>query len=218
LGGGERGRMLGVAARALGYRVAVLDPDPDCPARAIADRQVVAAYDDTGAALELADGCAVVTFELEHVSALLADAVEECLPLRPGAFALKTTQHRLAERRFLESINAPTAAWREVRSIDDLRDGAAALGYPLRLKAAIGGYDGRSQVRIADLDGPEGIDAAWSALGTIAERSGLLLESELEFALEFSIVVGRDLAGRAVPFAPAHNRHDAGILIETVAP
>ena len=109
-------------------------------------------------------------------------------------------------------------AWREVRSIDDLRDGAAALGYPLRLKAAIGGYDGRSQVRIADRDGPEGIDAAWSALGTIAERSGLLLESELEFALEFSIVVGRDLAGRAVPFAPAHNRHDAGILIETVAP
>ena len=164
LGGGQLGRMLGVAARALGYRVAVLDPDPDCPARAIADRQVVAAYDDTGAALELADGCAVVTFELEHVSALLADAVEERLPLRPGAFALKTTQHRLAERRFLESINAPTAAWREVRSIDDLRDGAAALGYPLRLKAAIGGYDGRSQVRIADLDGPEGIDAAWSAL------------------------------------------------------
>ena len=218
LGGGQLGRMLGVAARALGYRVAVLDPDPDCPARAIADRQVVAAYDDTGAALELADGCAVVTFELEHVSALLADAVEERLPLRPGAFALKTTQHRLAERRFLESINAPTAAWREVRSIDDLRDGAAALGYPLRLKAAIGGYDGRSQVRIAELDGPEGIDAAWSALGTIAERSGLLLESELEFALEFSIVVGRDLAGRAVPFAPAHNRHDAGILIETVAP
>ena len=56
------------------------------------------------AALELADGCAVVTYELEHVSALLADAVEERLPLRPGAFALKTTQHRLAERRFLESI------------------------------------------------------------------------------------------------------------------
>lgn len=32
LGGGQLGRMLGSAARALGYRVAVLDPDPDCPA------------------------------------------------------------------------------------------------------------------------------------------------------------------------------------------
>ncbi len=218
LGGGQLGQMLGAAAVALGYRVAILDPDPDCPAGAVADRQVVAAYDDTGAALELADGCAVVTFELEHVSAALADAVEERLPVRPGAFALRTTQHRLAERRFLESINAPTATWREVRSLDDLSDGGLALGYPLRLKAAIGGYDGRSQVRIAQPDGPEGIAAAWTALGPIAERSGLLLESELEFALEFSVVVGRDLAGRAVPYPPAHNRHDRGILIETVAP
>ncbi len=46
LGGGQLGRMLGFAARELGYRVAILDPDPDCPARAVADRQVVAAYAD----------------------------------------------------------------------------------------------------------------------------------------------------------------------------
>src|SRR4249920_3025476 len=101
LGGGQLGRMLGSAARALGYRVAILDPDPSCPAAAIADRHVVADYDDTTAALELAAGCAVVTYELEHVSALLVDALDEQLPVRPGSFALKTTQHRLAERRFL---------------------------------------------------------------------------------------------------------------------
>ena len=140
------------------------------------------------------------------------------MPVRPGAFALQTTQHRLAERRFLESINAPTAPWREVRTPTDLHDGALAFGFPLRLKAAIGGYDGRSQVRITELDGQHGIDAAWSALGPLAERTGLLLEPELDFALELSVVVGRDLAGRAVSFPPATNRHDAGILIESVAP
>ena len=218
LGGGQLGRMLGHAAQAMGYRVAILDPDRDCPAAAVADRHVVAPYDDTQAALELARGCAIVTYELEHVSALVADALDEVLPVRPGAFALRTTQHRLAERRFLESINAPTAPWREVRSREDLRDGALALGFPLRLKAAIGGYDGRSQVRIADSEGPDGTDAAWSALGPIAERSGLLLESELDFALEFSVVVGRDLAGRSLAYPPAYNRHDRGILVETVVP
>jgi 5-(carboxyamino)imidazole ribonucleotide synthase len=218
LGGGQLGRMLGFAARALGYRLAILDPDPDCPAHAIADRQVQAPYDDVDAAIALADGCAVVTYELEHVSAALVEAVEERLPVRPGGYALRTTQHRLAERRFLGSIDAPTAPWREVRSLADLEAGALALGFPLRLKAGIGGYDGRGQVRIAQADGLTGIAAAWAELAHVAEQSGLLLESELDFAGELSVVVGRDLTGQAVPFPPTANRHDRGILVESVAP
>ena len=42
LGGGQLGRMLALAARAMGYRIAVLDPDPDCPTAALADRMVIA--------------------------------------------------------------------------------------------------------------------------------------------------------------------------------
>jgi 5-(carboxyamino)imidazole ribonucleotide synthase len=218
LGGGQLGRMLGSAARDLGYRVAILDPDPDCPAAAIADRQVVAAYDDQPAALDLAAGCAVMTYELEHVSAPLVEAIEARLPVRPGAFALRMTQDRLAERRFLASIDAPTAPWREVRTLADLRVNARELGSPLRLKAVLGGYDGRGQVRIDGADGPAGIDAAWSALAQSAERAGLLLESEIDFAAELSVVVARDLAGRPSPFPATHNRHDAGILVESVTP
>jgi 5-(carboxyamino)imidazole ribonucleotide synthase len=210
--------MLGFAARELGYRIAILDPDPDCPARAIADRQVVAAYDDRDAAMRLAEGCAVITYELEHVSAALVDALAERLPVRPGSLALKMTQDRLAERGFLAGIGVPTAPWREVRTERDLRVGAAALGYPLRLKAAIGGYDGRGQLRISGADGLEGLDAAWAALGPGAAGSGLLLEAELAFACELSVVLARDLEGRVVPFPVARNLHDAGILVESVAP
>jgi 5-(carboxyamino)imidazole ribonucleotide synthase len=218
LGGGQLGRMLGFSARQLGYRVAILDPDPDCPARAVADRQVVAAYDDVAAARELATGCAIVTYELEHVSATLVDALDEVLPVRPGAHALRATQDRLAERRFLESLDVPTAPWREVRTLDDLRAAAGSLGSPLRLKAAVGGYDGRSQVRISGADGPDGTEAAWLALGPVAERAGLLLEAELDFACELSVVVARDQVGRIVAFPPALNRHDSGILVESVVP
>jgi len=218
LGGGQLGRMLGFAALALGYRLAILDPDPLCPARAIADRQVVAAYDDVEAALELAEGCAVVTYELEHVAAPVVEALAARMPVRPGVVALTMTQDRLAERRFLAGIGAPTAPWREVRTLDDLRAGTRELGYPLRLKAALGGYDGRSQVRIAAADGPDGIDAAWAALGPIGAGPGLLLEAELDFACELSVVVARDLVGRAIPFPPSRNLHDRGILVESVAP
>ena len=75
LGGGQLGRMLGLAARAMGYRIAILDPDPDCPAASVADRVIVGGYDDVGAALRLAHLCAVVTYELEHVAAAVVDEI-----------------------------------------------------------------------------------------------------------------------------------------------
>src|SRR5689334_11857710 len=75
LGGGQLGRMLALAARAMGYRVVVMDPDPACPAASVADRQIVSGYDDVGGALRLATLCDVVTYELEHVAPEVVDAV-----------------------------------------------------------------------------------------------------------------------------------------------
>jgi len=91
LGGGQLGRMLGFAARSMGYRIVVLDPDPACPAAAIADRVVVGAYDDAAAALELAALVDVATYELEHVDAGVVAALDARLPVRPGLHALTVT-------------------------------------------------------------------------------------------------------------------------------
>ncbi len=215
LGGGQLGRMLGFAALSLGYRLAVLDPDPECPAGVVADRLVVAPYDDVDAALELAGGCAVATYELEHVGADVVAALEERLPVRPGHLALRVTQDRLAERRFLDGIGAPVAPWREVRSRPALAAAAKALGYPIRLKAALGGYDGRSQVRLA---GRADLSPSFAALARSAAAAGLVAERELDFACELSVVCARGLDGRVVAFPPARNRHDEGILVESVVP
>ena len=141
--------MLGIAARAMGYRIVALDPDPDCPTSAVADEIVVGAYDDPDAARRLASMADVVTYELEHVGLEAAAAAGEVAPLRPGLAALRATRDRLAERRFIREIGEWAAPWREVRDVDDARAAADELGYPVRLKAPIGGYDGRSQVRIA---------------------------------------------------------------------
>ena len=148
LGGGQLGRMLGLAARSMGYRIVVMDPDSACPAAVIADRVVVGAYDDAGAALELAEIADVATYELEHVDAGVVAALEARIPVRPGLRALQVTQDRFAERRFLAGLGIATAPWREVVDGAGLRAAAGELGFPLRLKAPFGGYDGRSQVRI----------------------------------------------------------------------
>ena len=162
LGGGQLGRMLGMAARAMGYRVAVLDPDAGCPAAAIADLVIVGGYDDVDAALRLAEVSDVVTYELEHVAAAVVEAVEARVPVRPGRRPLLVTQDRLAERRFVEGAGIAVAPWREVRSVADARAAAEALGLPLRLKLPTGGYDGRGQIRVTAADE---LDGAWERLG-----------------------------------------------------
>jgi 5-(carboxyamino)imidazole ribonucleotide synthase len=215
LGGGQLGRMLGFTARALGYRVAVLDPDPACPAAAVADRVVAAGYDAVHGAVELARGSDVVTYELEHVDAALVDAVETAgVAVRPGAFALRMTQDRLAERRFVAALGIATAPWREVVDAAGLRAAAAELGAPVRLKAPYGGYDGRSQVRLAS---PAEADDALAALDR-APGTPFLVERELDFAVELSVITARAVDGTLAAFPVARNRHDAGILVESAAP
>ena len=214
LGGGQLGRMLAMAARTLGYGIAVLDPDPECPAAGVADRVVVGRYDDAAAATALAAGSAIVTYELEHISASVVEELEAVLPVRPGGNSLRVTQDRLAERRFLENAGAAVAPWREVTTEEDIATAAATLGFPLRLKAAFGGYDGRSQIRLADAaDVPR-------ALGRLGRppQTRLLLERELEFAAELSVVVARGVGGETRAYPVGRNVHDAGILVESVAP
>jgi 5-(carboxyamino)imidazole ribonucleotide synthase len=214
LGGGQLGRMLGLAARAMGYRVVVLDPDPRCPAAGIADGVVVAGYDDIGGALRLAERSDVVTYELEHVAADVVDAVDALRPVRPGRVPLHVTQDRFAERRFLESAGAQVAPWLEVRTTDDLRTAVDRLGLPIRLKVATGGYDGRGQLRLSDVSE---VDGAIAGLGRPVGEP-LLAEAEMAHQCELSIVIARSAFGGMATYPLSRNRHDAGILVESVAP
>lgn len=217
LGGGQLGRMLGSAARALGYGIRVLDPDPACPAAAVADHVEVGGYDDLEAALRMARGCAVVTYELEHVAPGLVDAIEALgVPVRPGARALRVTQDRLAERRFVVAQGVTVAPWREVAVGDEEGLDAAleVVGAPARLKAVFGGYDGRSQVRIATTRDRR---MAWMDLGRSSGQPALL-EREVPFRAELSIVGARGLDGEYRPYALARNVHDQGILVSTEWP
>jgi len=197
--------------------IRVLDPDPACPAGGVADEVVVGVYDDLAAALRLAAASDVVTYELEHVDGEVVERVAEEVPVRPGLAALRACQDRLAERHLLAELGIATAAWREIRTAEELAVAAEELGFPdrpVRLKAPFGGYDGRSQLR---LDSPAGLATALERLG---RRAGgpLLLEAELDFVAELSVVIARDLDGRSVPFPVARNRHADGILVESSVP
>ncbi|MFL5681397.1 MAG: 5-(carboxyamino)imidazole ribonucleotide synthase [Chloroflexota bacterium] len=214
IGGGQLGRMLALAARPLGYRVSVLDPDAACPAASVVDRVVVGRYDDVEAALDLASDADVVTVELEHVGIEVMRALDREWPTHPGVWAIHVTQDRVEERRFVESEGARVAPWREVTDDAELSAAARDLGLPLRVKAVRGGYDGRSQVRIASEADIAG------AIGRLGRPAGerFVAEQELDFAAELSVVCSRRLDGRTSTFPVARNRHDDGILVESVTP
>ncbi|MDQ2806220.1 MAG: 5-(carboxyamino)imidazole ribonucleotide synthase [Chloroflexota bacterium] len=205
LGSGQLGRMLALAARRMGYRIHTLSPDRDSPTGQVADREVVAAYDDLDAVREFARGVQVVTFEFENVPAASAAVAAEYAPVRPAGSVLHTTQHRLREKTFLHGVGLPVTPFRRVTSAGALADALADLGTPALLKTAGFGYDGKGQVRI---NAPGEAAAAWGALGT----GEAVLEAWVDFAREVSVVAARGVDGAFVAYPVIENRHRHGIL------
>src|SRR6202012_5692187 len=84
LGGGQLGRMTAMAARTMGYRVRVMDPEGGCPASFVVDEVITGKWDDGPAARKLATGAEAVTLEIEQIGVEALAAVAGIAPLRPG--------------------------------------------------------------------------------------------------------------------------------------
>lgn len=210
LGGGQLGRMTGMAARSLGYDVHVLDPDPHCAARAVASRVITARFDDADAAADLARDVDVVTLEIEQIAKPALEAVTAHAPLRPGAEAIFTIQDRIRQRTWLDHHHFPVGPFRAVTTADECAAAVAALG-PSICKAPMGGYDGRGQVRVSTPD--EG-HAAFHTLG----GRHVIVEQFLSLDLELSVLVARRDDGASVAYPPAVNHHVDGVLDWSICP
>jgi 5-(carboxyamino)imidazole ribonucleotide synthase len=211
LGGGQLGRMTALAARAMGYGVQVLDPGADCAARSVVDRVVVGAFDDPTAAAELARACDVITIEIEQIAPQALDAAREYAPVRPGAHVLAMVQDRARQKRWLASNDVPLGPWADVATAEDLIAATGSLGPELFVKACQGGYDGRSQVRLASGDDPA---AAFASLG----GRPAVAEQQLALALELSVLVARRPSGETTVFPIAINHHERQVLAWSQTP
>ncbi len=211
LGGGQLGRMFTVAARTLGYRVTVLDPDPHSPAAEFATGHLETAYDDPEALAELARTCAAVTTEFENAPAHALDAIASSTVVRPGGSTVAIAQDRRREKAFFSEHGFPVGAWAVVESAADAERALARVKLPALLKTARLGYDGKGQARI---DRPEDIAR------TLAQWKNVpcVLEELLALEREISVVLARASDGSIAVFPVAENRHARGILDMTVAP
>lgn len=211
LGGGQLGRMMAVAARSMGYRVIVLDPNPRCPTAQVSDGVVVGALDDLEAMERLAAQVDVITLDTEHVPAEALELAERFVPVRPGSSVLRVIQDRMTQKRFLDSLGLPQARWAPAATAEELAAALAHVGRPAILKVRRSGYDGKGQVRIN-----EGSDE----LAALAQLRGAeaVLEEVVSFRREISVILGRSVDGKIAIYPLAENDHRKHVLHTTRAP
>jgi 5-(carboxyamino)imidazole ribonucleotide synthase len=213
IGGGQLGRMLAIAARQMDYKTIVLDPDPGCPTGQVADGQIVDAYSSRNASRELARTSDVVTYEFENVDADSVSAATELAPVRPSASVLRTAQHRLHEKNALLNAGVAVAPFRKVESLDDLNKASADLGFPMVLKTATQGYDGKGQVIITR---KEDLEHSFELLNS--RRVELIVEQFVPFTMEISAICARTADGQTATFPPSENIHRNHILDVSIVP
>jgi 5-(carboxyamino)imidazole ribonucleotide synthase len=211
LGSGQLGRMLGLAARRLGYRIHTYSPDRDSPTGQIADAEIAGSYDDLDALRAFAGAVDVVTFEFENVPIAAIDAIETLAPVRPSGLALHTSQQRAREKTFLADHGFPTAAFARAVTLDELWDAAARVGTPAIIKTAAFGYDGKGQHKVTT---PADVAHIWDAIG----HQEAIVEKFISLQAEISIIAARGLDGAIVEYPPFENRHRNHILDLTTAP
>lgn len=216
-GGGQLGRMVAMAARGMGYRILVLDPDPGCPARFIVDGCIEAGWDDSRGAANLARGCDVVTLEIEQIAAASMEAAASFCPVRPGGAMLAVIQDRVEQKNWLKKHGFPVGAYRAVASLHEVRAAVEELGGRCFCKSARGGYDGRGQGKVGFRPGAAREDevlGAWEALG---EGPGVV-EKAVELEREISVMVARSPNGEVKVYPAAWNHHENQILDWSVIP
>ncbi len=213
LGGGQLGRMTAMAARTMGYRVRVMDPEAKCPASFVADETIVGRWSEVDAARRLATGADAVTLEIEQIGVDALREVAQIAPLRPGAEPVRIIQDKTLQKTWLAENGFPVGPFRVVRSEAELHEAVAALGGSVYLKIGYGGYDGRGQARIGNSCGSD-LGEVWRELG---ERP-CVAEQELDLECEISVMAARSPSGEVRVYPAARNHHENQILAWSVLP
>ena len=212
IGGGQLGRMMAIAAKYMGYQVAVLDPTPNCPTAQVADNQIIAAFDDMQAIKQLTELSDVITYEFENVDLAAATYIEEKGKLPQGAFALEVTQNREKEKRILHDAGLPVPDFFIVENEWECKGALENITYPAVIKTCLGGYDGKGQIKLtsdADIN---------DAVAFVDKHQHCIIEQWVAFDKEISVIFTRSRSGEMAFFPIGENDHKNHILYQTTVP
>ncbi|MCM3005908.1 5-(carboxyamino)imidazole ribonucleotide synthase [Priestia koreensis] len=211
IGGGQLGRMMGIAAKEMGYRIAVLDPVEDSPCGQIADIKVIGNYDDQASIRELAEVSDVVTYEFENINAEMLNWLEENAYVPQGSHLLTVTQNRELEKKTIVECDLKVPYYEIVHNETEFFQAIEKVGLPCVIKTCRGGYDGKGQILLRKKeDLPAGLE--------LAQKTTCIVEEWMTIDKEISVIVQRNGRGETVCLPVAENIHRHHILHQTIVP
>lgn len=213
IGGGQLGMMTIREAHRMGYRSVVWDPDPDCPASRLADETFTAPFSDLPSAKRFVDKVDVVTFEFEHIDVATVEWIEDRKPVLPGSKILKISQNRILEKKELSGKGFPIADFRVSKSDAEMVKGIEELGFPVVIKTATAGYDGKGQSVLAD----QNQVSAFLEIDHEDDRE-YVIEKFVDLQCELSVIVVRGEDGTIELFPLVENEHRENILYKSIIP
>ena len=210
IGGGQLARMLAEPAAALGIPLRLLAEAPGVSAAQVIPDHEVGDFTDLTTLRLVTDGCAVVTFDHEHVPTEHLHALDAAgIAVRPGPDALVHAQDKAVMRRALSAMGVPCPRHAVVRTPAEV----VAFGFPCVLKTTRGGYDGKGVWFVT----------SESDVGPAFERAAadgveLLAEELVGFRRELSALVARSPSGQVAAWPVVASEQRDGICREVVAP
>jgi 5-(carboxyamino)imidazole ribonucleotide synthase len=210
IGGGQLARMMAQPAIALGLPLRLLAEGEGVSAAQVIPDHLVGDYRDLDTLVKATDGCAVVTFDHEHVpTGHLQALAESGLAVRPGPEALVHAQDKAVMRKAVTGLGLPGPRYSAVASVRDIE----AFGFPCVLKRTRGGYDGKGVWVVRSAEECEEPLRAAAASGV-----ELLAEELVDFRRELSALVARSPSGQAAAYPVVQSTQRDGICHEVVAP
>ncbi|KIL48147.1 5-(carboxyamino)imidazole ribonucleotide synthase [Jeotgalibacillus soli] len=212
IGGGQLGRMMALAAKEAGFKIAVLDPTKNSPCGQVADIEITAAFDDRDALKRLAEVSDVITYEFENIDADALKWLSTIAVVPQGSEIIRITQDRRYEKQMLEAAGVPVARYEIFEHEHEIYDNIKTFGFPAVLKTATGGYDGKGQVKInsaADLT---------EAAELVQKNGPCVVEAFIDFTKEISVIVHRNQNGQTTTLPVGENIHVNHILHKTIVP
>jgi 5-(carboxyamino)imidazole ribonucleotide synthase len=204
LGGGQLGRMLGLAGIPLGHEFVFYDDGEDPCAGEVGEVRRLSPLGET-------DDVEVFTYEFENVFEAVDQVSRAGIAIAPSRKAIEVSSDRLAEKDFFTSLKIPTAKYRPFSTGAELENALDEIGFPCVAKTARFGYDGKGQMVLKK----EGDQEACLAM---SDGAPMVLEALVPFVRELSLVATRGADGAKAFFPLVENSHSEGILRTTIVP
>ena len=210
LGGGQLGNFFTESAIRMGYKVAVWDPDPDAPAKRFASQSFTGPFTDDCIRSQFLECINVCSLEWENVPVDLVRHLEQFISVRPGSKSLALAQNRITEKTFLMKNGFPVAQHKAITDLQDLEK--IKLPRPWVIKTATSGYDGHGQWNI------EMAHQLTDTKTLIGGAGPWVVEQQLNFEKELSVVVISNGYGEIMSYPPTENLHENNILRTSLFP